>query len=377
MSTATRWPSTSPRCRSGSRPLARDEPLTFIDHALRHGDSLVGLSRRQIEAFHWEGDAPDFQSGFEVMRVREHLERISVLRQRIREADKSVPDRDVRHWWWQASREIDAVRLFGDLVVTAFFEGRKPRERELRRIAEAALVTAGEAESRRERLDDRRRADPPLAPFHWEIEFPEVFEREAPGGKDEGTPGAGGSPGFDAVVGNPPFAGKNTVAAANATGYPDWLKTLHEESHGNADLVAHFFRRTFTLVRDGGTFGLIATNTIAQGDTRATGLRWICSHGGDVYHARRRLKWPGLAAVVVSVVHVSKGAHAGPRRLDGRRDGQDNRVSLPPGRPRRSGAAGRQCREELSGQHRPGHGLSRSTTPTRRMSPLLWPSGGG
>ena len=296
--------------------LARDEPLTFIDHALRHGDSLVGLSRRQVEAFHWEGDAPDFQSGFEVMRVREHLKRISVLRQRIREADPSVPDRDVRHWWWQASREIDAVRLFGDLVVTAFFEGRKPRERELRRIAEAALVTAGEAESRRERLDDRRRADPPLAPFHWEIEFPEVFEREAPGGKDEGTPGAGGSPGFDAVVGNPPFAGKNTVAAANATGYPDWLKTLHEESHGNADLVAHFFRRAFSLVRDGGTFGLIATNTIAQGDTRSTGLRWICSHGGDVYHARRRLKWPGLAAVVVSVVHVYKGAYAGPRRLD-------------------------------------------------------------
>ena len=297
--------------------LARDEPLTFIDHALRNGDSLVGLSRRQVEAFHWEGDAPDFQSGFEVMRVREHLKRISVLRRCIREADQSVPDPDVRHWWWQASREIDAVRLFGDLVVTAFFEGRKPRGRELRRMAEAALVTGGEAESRRERLDDRRRADPPLAPFHWEIEFPEVFEREAPGREAEGTPGAGGSPGFDAVVGNPPFAGKNTVAAANATGYPDWLKTLHEESHGNADLVAHFFRRAFTLVRDGGTFGLIATNTIAQGDTRSTGLRWICKHGGDVYHARRRRKWPGPAAVVVSVVHVYKGVYAGPRRLDG------------------------------------------------------------
>ena len=34
--------------------------LTFVDHALRHGDSLVGLSRRQIEAFHWEVDAPGF-----------------------------------------------------------------------------------------------------------------------------------------------------------------------------------------------------------------------------------------------------------------------------------------------------------------------------
>ena len=57
--------------------LAKDHPLTFLDHALRHGDSLVGLSRRQIEAFHWKGDAPQFQAGFEVMRIREHLATIN------------------------------------------------------------------------------------------------------------------------------------------------------------------------------------------------------------------------------------------------------------------------------------------------------------
>ena len=69
-------------------------------------------------------------------------------------------------------------------------------------------------------------------------------------------------------------------------------------------------------MRDGGTSGLIATNTIAQGDTRSTGLRWICTHGGEIYHARRRLMWPGQAAVVVSVVHVHKGPFNGARRLD-------------------------------------------------------------
>ena len=60
-----------------------------------------------------------------------------------------------------------------------------------------------------------------------------------------------------------------------------------------------------------GAFGLIATNTIAQGDTRSTGLRWICEHGGEIYRARRRVKWPGLAAVVVSVLHVAKGRFPG------------------------------------------------------------------
>ena len=46
--------------------LARDHALTFVDHALRHGDSLVGLSRRQIESFNWDIAA----AGFEALRAR-------------------------------------------------------------------------------------------------------------------------------------------------------------------------------------------------------------------------------------------------------------------------------------------------------------------
>ncbi|MFZ9735434.1 MAG: type IIL restriction-modification enzyme MmeI, partial [Burkholderiaceae bacterium] len=101
-------------------------------------------------------------------------------------------------------------------------------------------------------------------------------------------------------------------------GILDWFKQLHPESHGNADLVAHFFRRCFVLLRPGGTLGLIATNTIAQGDTRSTGLRWICTHNGTIYAARRRYRWPGVAAVVVSIVHLCKGAYDGEKLLDGR-----------------------------------------------------------
>ena len=33
--------------------LAKDHPFTFLDHSLRHGDALVGLTRKQIAAFHW------------------------------------------------------------------------------------------------------------------------------------------------------------------------------------------------------------------------------------------------------------------------------------------------------------------------------------
>ena len=285
--------------------LAKEHPLTFLDHALLHGDSLVGLTRTQIEAFHWKGDAPRFQAGFEVMRIREHLAKIAALRQRIRAAGEEVSDRERRLCWREVKDELDEAAVFGDLVLAAFFEKAKPREREALRAQIADALVRGEMHQYRSWIEELRDGEPPLAPFHWEIEFPEVFERETPG--------------FDAVVGNPPFAGKNTVAAANAARYPDWLKQTHAENHGNADLVAHFFRRAFGLVRRDGAFGLIATNTIAQGDTRSTGLRWICEHGGEIYRARRRVKWPGLAAVVVSVLHVAKGRFPGAnaRRLDG------------------------------------------------------------
>ena len=104
---------------------------------------------------------------------------------------------------------------------------------------------------------------------------------------------------------------------AHRKNYLPWLQTLHEGAHGNADLVAHFFRRAFELLRPGAVFGLIATNTIGQGDTRASGLATIIAEGGTILRAKRRLKWPGEAAVVVSVVHVAKGVAAQPV-LDGR-----------------------------------------------------------
>ena len=284
--------------------LAKDHPLSFLDHALRHGDALVGLTRRQIEAFHWQDGKGELQTGFEAQRTREHLQKVAALRQRIREAGEDIPDHELRLWWSDARDALDQVRIFGDLALAAFFEGEKPKQREDLRKQFANDVQHDRAHQYQSWLEELANADPPLAPFHWQIEFPEVFERD--------------NPGFDAVVGNPPFAGKNTVAAANVLRYPDWLKAMHPESHGNADLVAHFFRRAFSLIRRGGAFGLIATNTIAQGDTRSTGLRHICEHGGEIYEVRTRVQWPGLAAVVVSVLHIAKGRFPKEKRLDGK-----------------------------------------------------------
>ena len=62
-----------------------------------------------------------------------------------------------------------------------------------------------------------------------------------------------------------------------------------------------------------GTFGLIATNTIGQGDTRASGLR-VDLHPwrGDLRGRASGSNGRDDAAVIVSVVHIVKGEFVGP-----------------------------------------------------------------
>lgn len=286
--------------------LAKAHPFTFLDHALKWGDSLVGLTSEQIKTFTWDEDKTYKDPNLPLFNLS--MEKAKFYRNGIHNLDEDnyAAKRD---FYENIETELGDIRLKGDLVVASFFAKNKDKARKDERD-NLWLKFYQWQKNQEDDLDVRRicaelrYGEKPVPAFNWEIEFPEVFDRD--------------NPGFDAIVGNPPFAGKNTTINAHASGYQDWLKVVNPESHGNADLVAHFFRRAFSLLRQSGCFGLIATNTIAQGDTRSTGLRYICEQGGTIYNAQKRLKWPGLAAVVVSVIHVFKGKHENTKLLDGR-----------------------------------------------------------
>jgi hypothetical protein len=287
--------------------LAKDHPFTVLDHSLRAGDSLVGLTRSQIAAFDWR---PSAQMSLLEQRIRKTVETVSNYRQQIFAARDDVPYALLKQKLDGAEDALSLPRRIGDAVIAAFFAGKKAKDRENIRTQLSDQLTSdlrgqgfvavnGAIDKAIAKLKTGARS---VQPFHWELEFPEIFAVNESGDQTGG---------FDVIVGNPPFAGKNTLSDGNREGYLDWLKTLHAESHGNADVVAHFFRRAFSLLRENGCLGLIATNTIAQGDTRTTGLRWICQNGGRIYRATKRLKWPGEASVVVSVVHISKSQFSG------------------------------------------------------------------
>lgn len=273
--------------------LARDHEFTFLDHALKSGDSLVGLTEAEIGTLTWDAK---ISKPLLIGHIKERVDTWRVGRQGIRTApdDVSLALQEVR--LREAERSLSTIRNVGDALISTFFAAEKAPARKkaleafqvvfTSRSKECWDVAASAAQALREGPHG-------IHPFHWQIEFPEVFGRD--------------NPGFDLIVGNPPFAGKNTVAKGNRAGYGQWLQWRHDKTHGNADLVAHFFRRAEGLLRRGGGFGLIASNTIAQGDTRESGLRQMIAKGTVLYRAVRRLKWPGEAQVVVSVVHGAKG----------------------------------------------------------------------
>ena len=149
------------------------------------------------------------------------MKEASELRRQIREADDALDERRLQNLWRNAQDAVAEVRLIGDLVLAAFFEGAKPKERESRRSAYQEAILTGEAWRHTVQMVERRSAEISFAPFHWEIEFPEVFDRD--------------SPGFDGFVGNPPFLGGKRVSTINGAPYRDWIAAIHDESSSNTD----------------------------------------------------------------------------------------------------------------------------------------------
>lgn len=289
--------------------LAKDHPFTFLDHALKHGDSLVGLNKGQIAEFRWDNETRHHGPLFEHMR--QQVGKATALRREIHNLGDEQ-DAAKRITLKSADDAIHEARLIGDAVVSTYFSERtdtkfrrQRREAVYRDVIEPFRKGTPQALNHLQQIyETLRTGDQALFPFHWEIEFPEVFDRMPPG--------------FDSVIGNPPFLGGTVIGTRLGLAFHDWVVEMTDRATGNVDLVGFFFRRAFALIRNGGTLGLVATNSLAQGDTRIGGLEAIANDNGEIYDATRRQQWPGDAAVVISIVHISKGDISGPARLDGR-----------------------------------------------------------
>lgn len=299
--------------------LAKGRPFGFLDHNLRCGDSLLGIHR--LDQLTQLSMNPSVQGQLRLFgqnveqAVREAIE----LRSRLRE----TPIRDIRdvetmaHLDADARRRLEVPESIADAFIGEVFAsgGSSAALENTLALLSVQVEQAIDGDRGVLALMHRRSIDalatdlpaekPERRPFHWPLEFPEVFALERSG--------------FDGIVGNPPFLGGKRITGVTGTAFRDWLVAhIAEGRRGSADLVAYFFLRAWSLLRDGGGFGLLAVNTIAEGDTREVGLEAMVGAGAIIHAAYPNEPWPGKAAVATSRVHVHKGEWRGERSLLGR-----------------------------------------------------------
>lgn len=234
-----------------------------------------------------------------------------------------VRDAETKAQWLRQADEITTLlHLGGDLLIASALAPEKQRE-SLRDkwLSEFSLLLSTAEKGRAGKFTElgqkqseeafeklRGEAEEILQgrrPFHWPLELPEVF------GEGRG--------GFNAFVGNPPFQGGKKITGVLGTAYRDYLvEYLARGQRGNADLCAYFFLRASDNIRVDGGMGLLATNTLAQGDTREVGLDQILRDNYIITRAISSRKWPGEASLEVAAVWMHKGSWCGAYVLDER-----------------------------------------------------------
>jgi hypothetical protein len=271
--------------------MMKGRPFSFLDHALKCGDSLLGVSSlKQIENFSLR--AGDRQVTFATANLFRYVEEADKKRREL----ENLPSNDYKQIEAksrlnaEAEAAIAKVNALANCIIAFELRGLNGEqyEQQLAIAADHAEVAMRKPLPEFQSYAQEQLLGRPT--FHWPVEFPEVFSRG----------------GFDALVGNPPYLGAPKLTGTFGNDYRDFLIAhLAHGVKGLADLCAYFVLRTDSLLSPDSLCGLIVTSAIAEGDTRTVGVQQLTDHGWDIVRATSRAPWPGAASVTYSSIWLS------------------------------------------------------------------------
>jgi hypothetical protein len=300
----------------------RERPFGFLDDRFVCGDTLLGISSlAQLETLHIDPrsvnrfghGAFDLTAGW-----RSSIASAADTRRRIT-ATPVVTVRDVEHkerLLAEAKVLIEPLRLIADALtgvgLVAASMSMRQRSSAFGALEQVVWTTGkvnGTAllEELAANINDglppgkeRRR------PLHWPLAFPEVFADTL-------------VPGFDAIIGNPPFLGGQKISGTLGSDFLAWLVVWDgDNKRGSCDLAARFVLRADALLRPGGQLGFVTTNTLLEGDTLEVGLLQLEQRGWTIRRGTTAHPWPSSSANL-SIVEIwaSKGHVTANAVLDG------------------------------------------------------------
>ena len=258
--------------------LARTQPFAFVDHALKCGDSLLGVSsldqlRRMnlgserhsqlsfggTQVTNWSAEASGSfretvdRSLAEAARSRRLLGSIG--------SDKSIQDIHLKSSLLTSADEATGrLRVVADALtatsLVATGRGQHWQEATSRLLTHVARMDEDVHLSLLEDAGDSSVGPDRSTFFHWPLEFPEVFERQAGG--------------FDGFLANPPFVGAKPLSKAVGASTVTFWRQYWDVS-GMVNLASLFLRRIAELMSDSGCFGLIMTDQVRVGASKEAG----------------------------------------------------------------------------------------------------------
>jgi hypothetical protein len=257
--------------------LSRGKPLSFFDHRLRCGDALVGARPEVLR--HSRDRRKPSNAPLPLFELADELGAdvslaVAALNSFAAKAEDHVEDIRRKEALWSRlagdSSSLHRWRLASDLWCARWFAGSSgPSAPELRAAIDAlvrddATLPAGPLSRW---LQEARQQRESRGFFHWPLEFADVFFDA------DGRPRS--NPGFDAVIGNPPW--EMLRADHDDANDPAGLVRFIRDSgvysscgRGHVNLYQPFLERALDLTRRGGRVGLILPWGLASDDGAAS-----------------------------------------------------------------------------------------------------------
>lgn len=270
-------------------------PLSFLDHHLKHGNSLIGARVGEVQAA-LEGQQTLFSSNkfVGVMLATDLMRQVSYL------SDNTIAQtKQSAQAFRSASDHLAPYKRVLDVYTSRWFgntptAGRRggasfdPTIEFLKRDDTQAWLEDPYNPKNRLPADDYMKAGVVAKTtleaaqdkhfFHWELEFPEIFfAPSTPGGTDVQLRAGGG---FDVVVGNPPYDELSEDALGREIDEEEYLTktSLYEPTHessGRLNWYHYFMVLSLKLLVPHGRNGFIVPMSW-MGDSFTLGIRtWM------------------------------------------------------------------------------------------------------
>lgn len=223
---------------------AKGVPLSFLNHHLRCGDSLLGVFSSE---FHHDLFAQKLiqQMALAVGFIRYINDNYSKTLKDIgkKEENLRVAREHLRRF--RLAYDCKLASVFGHDIDVVFHEW-------IEHIADPVPSQLPDWLQRVEKAASEYRF------FHWELEFPEAWRDRFGRPLSRTGTESGALAGFDVILGNPPFVlGKNQEVRE---GYRKRFVTAHDKF----SLVVPFFELAFQVMRPNGRLGFIVSNSFTK-----------------------------------------------------------------------------------------------------------------